>query len=111
MGGDGGMNKYAWTWTIRKECLEEYVRMHLSPWPEVLEEHRKAGIRNYSIFQHGEQFFYCFECDDVEKAFRYLAGSPVCQKWNAITSRMVEGSFDFNKPAPVEFLRRVFDLE
>lgn len=25
------MSKYAWTWKIKKECLDEYVRMHLVP--------------------------------------------------------------------------------
>ncbi len=37
------------------------------------------------------QFFYCFECDDVKSAFAYLATSEVCNKWNAITSKMVKG--------------------
>ena len=58
-------NKFAWTWTIKKESLEEYVKMHLDPWQDVLEEHNKAGIKNYSIFQNGNQFFYVFACDDV----------------------------------------------
>lgn len=49
-------NKLAWTWRVKEECLEEYVAMHLNPWPEILEEHSKAGISNYSIFQNGNQF-------------------------------------------------------
>ncbi|GAA4702132.1 L-rhamnose mutarotase [Brevibacillus fulvus] len=102
--------KLAWTWKVKAECLEEYVRMHLEPWPEVLEEHRKAGIRNYSIFQNGRQFFYCFECDDVPAAFAYIANSEVCNRWNAITSKMVEGSFDFQQAEPITPLREVFYL-
>jgi L-rhamnose mutarotase len=103
-------NKYAWTWTVKQEKLEEYVSMHLSPWDEVLEEHSKAGIRNYSIFQDGNRFFYCFECDDVEAAFSYLDKSEVCRKWNGITSKMVEGSFDFGENEPIQFLEEVFYL-
>jgi L-rhamnose mutarotase len=102
--------KYAWTWTVKSEYLEQYVAMHLDPWPEVLEEHRKAGIRNYSIFQNGNQFFYCFECDDVAAAFAYIAKSEICQKWNAITSKMVEGSFDFQESEPIKPMREVFYL-
>ena len=64
--------RYAWTWTVKAECLDEYVKMHLNPWPEILTEHSRAGIRNYSIFQNGRQFFYCFECDDPAAAFAYL---------------------------------------
>jgi L-rhamnose mutarotase len=103
--------KYAWTWKIKKECMEEHVKMHLNPWPEVLEELRNAGMRNYSIFQEGERFFYCFECDDVDKAFNYVAKSETCQKWDAITSKMVEGSFDYNEDEPIKFMREVFYLE
>jgi L-rhamnose mutarotase len=104
-------NKFAWTWTIKEECLEEYVKMHEEPWQEVLDEHSKAGIKNYSIFQNGTQFFYCFECDDVDQAFAYIAKSEVCNKWNALTSNMVKGSFDFNEAEPIKPLREVFYLK
>ncbi len=103
--------KYAWKWTVKPECLDEYVKMHLAPWPEIMAEHTAAGIRNYSIFQNGNEFFYCFECDDVKKAFAYLDQSEACQRWNAITSGMVEGSFDFAETEPITFLREVFFLK
>jgi L-rhamnose mutarotase len=61
-------NKLAWAWGIKEGCLEEYMNMHLVPWQEILQEHNKAGIRNYSIFQNAPQFFYCFECDDVNNS-------------------------------------------
>ena len=104
-------NKYAWTWQIKEEYLDEYVKMHLDPWPEIMSEHEKAGIRNYSIFQNGTQFIYVFECDDVKAAFDYLDQSPDCQRWNAITSKMVEGSFDFSESEPISFLKQVFYLK
>lgn len=104
-------NKFAWTWKVKEECLEEYVKMHLEPWQEILDEHSKAGIRNYSIFQNGNQFFYVFECDDVDAAFDYINKSEACNRWNAITSKMVEGSFDFNEPDPIAPLKEVFYLK
>jgi len=104
-------NKFAWTWKIKEEDLEEYVELHLNPWSEMMEEHSKAGIKNYSIFQNGNQFFYCFECDDVEAAFEYIAQSEECNNWNAITSQMVEGSFDFNEAEPIKPMREVFYLK
>lgn len=103
--------KFAWTWNIKEERVKEYVEMHLSAWSEILEEHRKAGIRNYSIFQNGKQFFYCFECDDLDEAFAYLAHSEPCQRWNAITSTMVEGSFDLAAPEPITPMREIFYLK
>lgn len=109
--GDLQMGKYAWTWTIKPECLDEYVKMHKEPWPDVMEEHKKAGISNYSIFQNGNQFFYEFECDDPAYAFAYMNDSEACKRWNAITSKMVEGSFDFSKDVPVDYLPEVFFLK
>ena len=102
--------KYAWTWNVKPECLDEYVAMHLEPWQDVLDEHTRAGYRNYSIFQNGNQFFYCFECDDIQAANAYIAGSEACARWNAITSQMVEGSFDFREEEPIKFMREVFYL-
>lgn len=104
-------NKFAWAWEIKEEHLDEYVKMHLAPWPEIMEEHTKAGIYNYSIFQNGNQFFYCFECDDVQAAFAYIDNSEACQRWNAITSTMVKGSFDFSDPSPIKPLEEVFFLK
>lgn len=105
------MSKYAWTWKVKPEHLDEYVSMHLDPWPEIMKEHSKAGIRNYSIFQNGNQFFYSFECNDVKQAFNYLDKSEACQRWNAITSKMVQGSFDFGEVEPIKFMNEVFYLK
>ncbi len=104
-------HKFAWTWQVKTEALEAYVKMHLEPWQEIMEEHSKAGIKNYSIFQNGNQFIYCFECEDVKAAFSYLDQSEACQRWNAITSKMVEGSFDFAEAEPIKPMREVFYLE
>ena len=103
--------KFAWTWKVKEECLEEYVKMHLNPWPEIMEEHTKAGYKNYSIFQNGNQFFYCFECDDIKAAEEYISKSEACNRWNAITSKMVEGSFDFAEEEPIKYMPEVFYLK
>lgn len=103
--------RYAWTWTVKPEHLEEYVKMHLNPWEEILEEHKKAGISNYSIFRDGNRFFYVYECEDPDKATKYMAESEACKKWDAITSKMVEGSFDYSKDNPIDFMEEIFYLE
>lgn len=106
--------RFAWTWKVKSEYLDEYVYMHRHPWQEILQEHSKAGIRNYSIFQNKNQFFYVFECDndeDVEKAFQYMGKSEACQRWNAITSTMVEGSFDSDNPSPTQYMDEIFYLQ
>jgi L-rhamnose mutarotase len=104
-------NKFAWTWNIKKDKVDEYVKMHGEVWESVLEEHNKAGIRNYSIFQNNNQFIYVYECDDINYTTKYIANSEACQKWDAITSKMVEGSFDWGDKNSVDYLKEVFYLK
>jgi len=102
---------YAWKWTVKPEYLDEYVDMHINAWPEILEAHSKAGIRNYSIFQNGNEFFYYFETDDFSKAMEGLANDPVCNRWNAITTNMLESGVDFSESAPLPLMKQVFYLK
>ena len=30
-------NKFAQTWKIKEEVLEEYVELHLNPWTEIMD--------------------------------------------------------------------------
>jgi L-rhamnose mutarotase len=107
------MAKYAWTWKVKPEYVEEYVKMHLNPWPEIMKAHSQAGFRNYSIFQNGNQFFYVLECDgDVEEAFAKMVNDPDCIRWNNITSKMLDVSLENGDVSTgVEYLREVFYLK
>lgn len=104
-------NIFAWKWVIKPEYVDEYVKIHLDAWPDVLEAHSKAGIRNYSIFQNGNEFFYYFETDDFKKAMEGLSKDPVCKKWNSITSKMIEAPVDFSSDSPLPLMRQIFYLK
>ena len=103
--------KYAWTWNIKEECIDEYVKMHANVWEKVLQEHTAAGIKNYSVFQKKNHFFYVYECDDIDYALKFITNSEACQEWDAITSKMVEGSFDWGDSGSFEFMEEIFYLE
>lgn len=106
------MAKYAWVWNVKPEYLDEYVRMHLNPWPEIMKAHSEAGFKNYSIFQNGTQFFYVFECDtDPAEAFEKMTTNPDCIRWNAITSKMLDVSLrEGDVSTGVQYLPEVFFL-
>jgi L-rhamnose mutarotase len=78
-----------------------------------MKAHTAAGIKNYSIFQNGNQFFYEFECDgDPAEAFSKMTKDPDCIRWNSITSKMLDVSMeegDLN--TGLQFLQEVFYLE
>ncbi|MDR2386549.1 MAG: L-rhamnose mutarotase [Deltaproteobacteria bacterium] len=105
------MGRFAWTWKVKPECLEKYLAMHREPWPEILRAHSEAGISHYSIFQNGHQFFYVYDCEDPAKANRLLAENVDCQRWNAMTSQMIEGGFDLGQDEPIAYLGEIFYLK
>ncbi len=72
---------------------------------------QKQDLKTIRFFKMVTSFFYVFECDDVEKAFAYIDQSEPCQRWNAITSKMVKGSFDFGEAEPITPMREVFYLK
>ncbi|MDR2178295.1 MAG: L-rhamnose mutarotase [Treponema sp.] len=105
--------KYAWVWNVKPECVEEYVGMHLNPWPEIMKAHAQAGIKNYSIFRNGNQFFYEFECEgDPLAAFALMEHDPDCARWNSITVKMLDlpaGTEALG--GTIQFLPEIFYLE
>lgn len=76
------MEKYAWKGKIKEGCLDEYVRRHNEIWEEMKEVLKSAGIRNYTIWNVGDELFGYYECDSIEVASACQAGSPVVKKWD-----------------------------
>jgi L-rhamnose mutarotase len=65
------------------EHREEYERHHAAVWPAVLDRLSRSGIRNYSIFRHGELLFAYFEYTggDYEADMASIAADPETQRW------------------------------
>ena len=63
---------------VRPEAIDEYERLHAEPWPGVLAAIRRANIRNYSIYRHGELLFAYFEYvgDDFAADMAAMAADP-----------------------------------
>ena len=76
------MERYAWKATVKEGMLEEYIRRHDNIWPEMKEMLRSAGIRNYTIWNVGNELFGYYECDSVEVASRVQSNSEINAKWD-----------------------------
>lgn len=76
------MERYAWKATVLPGMLPEYTRRHDNIWPEMKQVLAQAGIRNYTIWNVGNELFGYYECDSVEQAARVQADSPIVDKWN-----------------------------
>ena len=79
---ENAKQRYAWKAVVLPGMLEEYVRRHDNIWPEMKEVLKKAGIRNYTIWNVGNELFGYYECDDIAEAARIQAESPVVDRWN-----------------------------
>ena len=62
------MERYAWKATVLPGKLEEYIRRHNEIWPEMKDVLHQAGIRNYTIWNVGNELFGYYECDSVAEA-------------------------------------------
>lgn len=91
---------------VRPDKLEEYIRAHRDVWPEMLEALRGAGIRNYTIFRHGNQMFGYFEADDLAAAERHLTQQDVSTRWQDAMAELLEERVpDGGAPALEEIFR------
>ncbi len=76
------MDKYAWKGKIVPGTIDEYKRRHDALWDEMKDMFREAGIRNYTIWNVGDELFGYYECDSIEHASKVQAESPIVEKWD-----------------------------
>ena len=78
------MERYAWKATVLDGQLEEYITRHNNIWPELLQLLKEAGIKNYTIWNVGNELFGYYECElGADYAAKVQANSPIVDKWNA----------------------------
>lgn len=77
------MEKYAWKATVIEGKLNEYIKRHNEIWPEMLEVLEAAGIKNYTIWNVGNELFGYYECEKgISFAAKVQNESPVVERWN-----------------------------
>jgi L-rhamnose mutarotase len=91
---------------VRPEKVDEYVEAHRAVWPEMLAALREAGIRNYTIYRHGNEMFGYFESDDLEGAGAFMSAQEVNTRWqDAMAGLLEERVPDEGPPALEEVFR------
>ena len=66
----------------------EYDQRHAEIWPELVDEIRESGIRNFSGFRRGTDVWYYAECEpDAKTAFGVHGPKPANQRWNRLLPR------------------------
>ena len=105
------MEKYAWKATIKDGTLEEYIRRHDNLPQEMRELLHEAGIRNYTIWNVGNELFGYYECEKgVDFAAKTQANSPIVKKWDTYMADILIMEMDPVTGAQ-PMLKQVFSFE
>ena len=92
---------------VRPEKIDEYVEAHRNVWPDMLDALREAGIRNYSIFRHGNEVFGYFEADDLEAAAADMEAQDVNARWQDTMANLLEERVPDAGPSALEEIFRL----
>jgi L-rhamnose mutarotase len=68
---------------LKPEKVDDYVRLHAKPWPELLELIRACHIHNYSIAIRNQELYTYYEYTgvDYDADMKKMDESPVMQRW------------------------------
>ena len=77
------MEYVIWTGTICEGQEALYELRHRQIWPEMVENLKAQGIRNYSIFRSGRKVIGYYECPDLDRMRTVKAGNPAAARWAA----------------------------
>lgn len=94
------MGHYAWVLEVRPGYEDEYKKRHDDIWPELVEDIRAAGMRNYNIFRHGLTLIGYFETDDLEATIAALAKSDANRRWGEYMAPIMKIETDENTGYP-----------
>ena len=92
---------------VRPDKIDEYVEAHRNVWPEMLAALRGAGIRNYTIFRHGNEMFGYFESDDLEAAAASMEAQDVNARWQDAMAGLLEERVPDAGPSALEEVFRL----
>jgi L-rhamnose mutarotase len=81
---------------LRPGCEEAYDADHARIPDDLVEAHRRVGIRDWRIWRSGRDLFHIVDCDDFSAAARALEDDPANRRWQATIARYVD---HFERPA------------
>lgn len=103
------MDRRIWKARLMPNMRDEYVCRHDEIWPEMIDELRAAGIRNYTIWNNGDELIGYYECDDLAACEAYKAQSEVMRRWSVSMQGIMEMETD-PETGSVKTFDQVFKL-
>lgn len=105
------MKRFAFKMYLKPGCEEEYRRRHDTIWPELVEQIKKAGVSNYSIYWDKENnaLFGYQECEGDVSSQDNTQVDEVTQRWWDMNADLMAVNPD-NSPVTIE-LTEMFHLD
>ena len=68
---------------LKPEKVEEYVKLHAEPWPELVRLMTECNLHNYSISIRGTELYTYYEYtgEDYDADMRKMGETAVQQRW------------------------------
>ena len=68
---------------LKPEKVDDYIKLHAEPWPEIMELIAQCHIHHYSISIRGTELYTYYEYtgEDYEADMAKMDESPVMQRW------------------------------
>ncbi len=88
------MERVAFTARLLPGAEAEYRRRHADVWPELLDEMRAAGCRDYSIYLKDGDIFGVFVVDDFRRFQALMDASPLSLRWEQEMARLIDPCID-----------------
>lgn len=92
--------------------IDDYITRHNPIWPELIDELKKYGISNYTIFNHkGTNLLFGYFEIKNEELFKNIEQSKICQRWWQYMKEVLICEVGDNLKAKEEILIEVFHLD
>lgn len=103
------MEKIIWKGEILPGMRDEYIRRHNEIWPEMIQVLKDSGIKNYSIWNNGNELIGYYECPSVQYAMEFKQKSEVMQRWSASMQHVMRMVVDKTGKNNIAY-EKVFEL-
>jgi L-rhamnose mutarotase len=87
----GATKRHGQVIRLREDGAELYIALHAQPWDEVVEDLKRAGYLNYTIFRHGNLLFSYYELQE---------GRVVQPPLDPVVARWLETVMPLQEPLP-----------
>ena len=106
-----GLKRYCLVIELKEENMEEYKKIHMNPWTEILEAIKSAEVEELLIWSYRNFSIVYYKCNDINRVYSELGKLDAVKRWNKTVSPWVKSSPTLDGSGNVDTLQKIFDLK